>query len=124
MMVRINYSWYFMHLSSFLQSLVFVIGNEEKRIALLVYSTFGRVAGSMLRRISVFTSSGSQLIQVEVKLVVNTVSVRNQYSITAQISGRKDCDVTRLVAREPVWNKYPLLESFTLCCSSSTFLIH
>ena len=48
-----------MYISSYTSSLVLLFKNEEKLVALLVYSSFRRVATSMLRRISVFTSSGS-----------------------------------------------------------------
>ena len=55
-----------------------------------------------------------KVIQTECKLGMKTDSLRNQYGITAQLSGRNGYDVTRLVATEHVRNKYPLLESFSL----------
>ena len=64
------------------------------------------MATSMLRRISVFTNSGSQVSQVDRKRVVKTDSLRVQYSIAAQLSGWNDCDVTRLVATEQVRNQH------------------
>ena len=49
----------FMQISSLLSSLVLIFRNEEKLVALLVYSSFSRVATSMLPKNSVFTSTGS-----------------------------------------------------------------
>ena len=63
----------------------------------------------MFRKNSVFTSGGSQFSQAERKLGVNTDLLPIQYSITAQLSSSKDCDVTRLVATEHVRNYYSLL---------------
>ena len=45
----------------------FVFRNEEKRVAFLVYSSSRRVAISRVRTFSVFTSSGSHVIQAERK---------------------------------------------------------
>ena len=56
-----------MHNSDLFHSLVFVFRNEEKLEAELVYSSFRRIAISMLERISVFTSSGSQVKQAVLK---------------------------------------------------------
>ena len=75
-----------MHISSFISSLIFVFGIEEKVVQLLVYPSFRRVATSMLRRIFVFTSSVSQISQAERKLGVNMDSLCVQYSITAQLN--------------------------------------
>ena len=58
---------------------------DEKLVALLVYSSFKRVATSILRSNSVITSSDSLVIQTERELGVNTDSVGIQYSITAQM---------------------------------------
>ena len=91
-----------MHISSFISLLVFVFRNEEKLVAPLVYSLFRRVATSMLRRISVYNTSGSQVSQAECKWGVNTDSLRIEYSFTAQIGGRNDCNITKLVAMEHV----------------------
>ena len=63
-----------------------------------------------LRGIPVFTSS--QFSQTKRKWGVNTVSLRIQYRITAQLSGRNRCDVTR--ATEHVRKNYWLLEPFSL----------
>ena len=95
-----------MHNSSFIHSVVFVFRNEEKLVAIKVYYSFKRVATSMLRKISVFISSGSQVKQAVLKRVVNTESLRIHNSTAAQPSDRNDCDVTRLVATERVRNKY------------------
>ena len=57
----------FMHSASSFSSFVFVFRNKEGLIALLVYSSFRGVATSMLQRISVFNSSGSQVDQAERK---------------------------------------------------------
>ena len=80
------------------------IRNKEKLVALLVYPSFRRVTTGILRRILVITSSGSQVLP----------SIRIQYSITAQLSGWNDYDVTRQVATEHGRNKYSLLEIFSL----------
>ena len=66
-MVNIKYSWHLMHISCSDHSVVFVIRNEEKLEALLAYFPFRRVATSMDRRISVFTTSGSQVRQAVLK---------------------------------------------------------
>ena len=67
MIVKLEFSWYFMRISSFIHTVVFVLRNEEKLLAILVYSLFRRVATSMLRRFSVFASSGSQVRQAGLK---------------------------------------------------------
>ena len=90
---------------SFIHSVVFVFRNEEKLVARLVSSSFRRVATSMLRRISVLTSSVSQIRQVVLKGGMNTESLHIQYSTAAQHCYRNDSDVTRLVAKEQVRNK-------------------
>ena len=69
-----------------------VFRNEVKLVTMLLDSSFRQVATSMLRRISVLTSSGSQFIQVERKLVVITGSLCVQYSFTVEISNWNDCD--------------------------------
>ena len=102
-----------MHISSILGPFVLLFGNEEK-LVVLVHSSLRRVPTIMIRRISVFISSGSQVSQVECKWVVNTDSLRIQYSITAHLKGCDDYDVTRQVATEHVQNKYSLLKSFSL----------
>ena len=89
-----------MYIAFFIHSIVFVFRNEEKIVALLIYSSFKRVATRMLRRNLVFTFSGSQFSQTERKLGVNTVSLCIQYSIRAQFGNWNDCDVTRVVATE------------------------
>ena len=81
-----------------------VIRNKGKLVALLVYPSFRRVTTSILRRILVIKSSGSQVIP----------SIRIQYSIAAQLKGRNDYDVTRQVATEHGRNKCSLLEIFSL----------
>ena len=123
-----NWKWYwnrknsvFHAYSSFFLSLVFVSRNEEKLVSVHFYSSFRRKATSMFRRISVFTSSGSQFSQVERKFGVNTVSLRVQYSITAQPIGWNSYDVTRLVPMEHVRYKKHLLESVTLSYSHFDF---
>ena len=85
-----------MHISSFFLSLVFDFRIEEKLVALLIHSSFRRVATSMVRRISVLTSSGSQFSQVDRKLGANTDSLLIQYGNMAQLSNWNDCHVTRL----------------------------
>ena len=122
-MVLKRYSWYHMHISLFIHSVVLVFGNEEKLVVIRVHSLFRRVATSMFRRLSVFTSSGSQVRQAVIKRRVNTESLRIQYSSAAQHSYKNHCDVTTLVATERVRNKYSLLESF-IFYSSSILLIN
>ena len=61
-----------MHILSFTSSLVFVSRNEQNLVALIVYSSFRRVATSMLRRIPAITISDSQVSQAELKRGVNT----------------------------------------------------
>ena len=72
----------------------------------------------MLRRISLFTSNGSEVRQAVLKVGVNTAFFRIQHSTSTQHSDRKDCDVSRLAETERLRNKYSFLESFTLYCSS------
>ena len=57
--------------------------NEDKLAALLVYSSYRRVATNLLRSTSLLTSSSSQVSQVERKLGVNTDSLRIQNSFIA-----------------------------------------
>ena len=78
------------------------------------------VAIIILQRISIFTSSDRQVNEAGFKRRLNTDSLRIQYSITAQLNGRNDCDVTRLVATEHVRNKYSLQKSFSLFNSHAT----
>ena len=67
-----------MQLSSFVSSFVFVFRKEENLIALLVYSLFIRVATTMLRRVSSFMSSASQVKPAEFKSGENTSLLRIQ----------------------------------------------
>ena len=67
---------------------------------LLVYSSIMRVTTSTFRKVSIFSSSDIQVIQAERNLAVNTDSIRVQYSIRVQLSGRNDYEFTRLVATE------------------------
>ena len=62
--------------SIFISASVNIVINEEKLVALLVFFSFRRVATSSLRRISVSTSSGSHIIQVERKRRANRDSLR------------------------------------------------
>ena len=62
-----NYSWHLMHMSSVISSLVFAFRKESKLVELLVYSSFRRVATNMLRTFFLFTSTSSQVSQVERK---------------------------------------------------------
>ena len=91
-----------------------IFRNEEKLVALVEYSSFKRLAISMLQKFSVFIRSGSQVSQFERNKAVKTDSLCIQFSITVQHSRWNDCDVTGLVATEDVRNKYSLLESFSL----------
>ena len=72
--------------------------NEEKLLALLVDSSFRRVASSGTRNSSVATSSISWIKQAVLKRGVNTESLRIQHNTAAQCSYRNEIDVTRLVA--------------------------
>ena len=47
--VNENISWFLMHISSLVHSVVIVFKNEEKLLATLVYSLFRRVAISGFR---------------------------------------------------------------------------
>ena len=49
-------------------TLVYVFRKEEKQAALLVYTSFGLVATSMVPRSSFFTSSDSQVSQAKRKV--------------------------------------------------------
>ena len=80
-------------------------GNKGKLVALLVFSSFGRVTISVLWRMFVFTGIGSQI----------TPSCRIHFSITTPLSSWNDYDVTRQVATEHGRNKYSHLEFFFLC---------
>ena len=93
-----------MHISFLIHSSVIVLRNEEKLVALLVWSSLRREATSMLRRISLFTSSSSQVSQTVIKWKMKTESLPNQYSTAAPHSDRNDCDFIRLVATEHVRN--------------------
>ena len=73
----------------------------------------------MLRKLSVFTSGGSQVRQAVLKWGVNAESLRTQYSTAAQHSDRNDRDFTRLVAMELVRNKYSISESSRFIAVSS-----
>ena len=77
-----------------------VFRKTDKLVALPVYSSFRRVATSLLRLICVFTHKCSQVKQIEGKWGVNTDSHRFQYSITTHLVGWIDCDVTGLIATE------------------------
>ena len=92
-------------------SILSVFRNRKKLVALLIYSSFIRVRTSSIRRFSIFTGSGSKVIQAENNLGVNMDWLRIQYSITSQLSGRNDFDVTSDGTRTI---KYSPLESFTL----------
>ena len=52
---------------SFISASVFFFRNEEKLVALLVYSSFMRITTSILPKISVFTSICTQIIEIERK---------------------------------------------------------
>ena len=94
----------------FISSLVFVFRNEEKLVGLLVYSSLWRVATIMVRRISVFIGSGSQVSQADRKREVIIDSLRIQYSSTAQLNGWSDSDVSRPITPEQVPIKQSLLD--------------
>ena len=88
-----------------------------------------RVTTCSLRRISVSPSSCSQVVQVERKVRVNNIdSLRIQYSITAHLSGRNGCDVTKLVNDTTRTEQYSLLEPSSLLISraaiSSSIKLH
>ena len=58
-------------------------GNEDKLAALLVYSSYRRLATNSLRSTSLLTSSRGKVSQAESKLGVNTDSLRVQNRFTA-----------------------------------------
>ena len=64
--------------------------NEDNLVALLVYSSFTKVATSMLWRIPVFTCGGSQVSQSERRWRANTDAIRIQCSNTARPMGWND----------------------------------
>ena len=68
----------------------------------------------MFWRSSVFTSSGSQVSQVERRGEANMNSFRIQYNIIAQPSDWNGYDVIKLLTTEDAQNKYPTLECSTL----------
>ena len=76
-----------MHSTIPISQLDFVSKKEEELVATLVYSSFRRVPTSMLRRIDVFNSRGSQVQQTECKRGLKTEPSRIQYSFTTQLSG-------------------------------------
>ena len=114
MMAKIKHSWNFLHISSFFHSVVLVFRNEGNLVALVVDTSFRRVATSMLQRISGLTTSGSHARQAVLKWGVNTERLQIRYSIAAQHTDTIDCDVTRLVMTERTQNKKSLLGYFAL----------
>ena len=120
-----------MHISSLISlSIFYSFRNEEKLVALLVYSSFRRVAPSGIQNSSVPTISIIWIKQAVLKWGVNTESLRIQQCTAARYSNRNECDVTRLVATEHTYgthvrNKYSLRESNLLqknhaTCSSNS----
>ena len=111
----------FMHISSSISLAVFYFfGNEEKLVALLVNSSFRRVACSGIRNSSVATSSISWIRQAVLKWERNTESLRIQHSTAARYSNRIEDDVTRLVATEHVRKKCSLWKLNLLQLSHGT----
>ena len=96
-------------------------GNEEKLVALIVYSSFRRVATSGIRNSSVATGSISWIKQAVFKWGVGTESLRIQHSTAAQFSYKNESHITRLVATEHVQNKHSLLESTLVQISPVTW---
>ena len=74
----------FMHISSNNSSLVWLFGNEEKPVELLVYSSFRQVATSGFQNHSVATRSSRSIKQAVLEQGVNTESLRNQHSSAAR----------------------------------------
>ena len=102
----------FLHISSFFSAVVFVFRNEEKLVALLVYSSGKEVATNELRRVPVVTASRTQVTQAVLNWGENTPPHRFQQNFVAQHCDWNSCDLTRPVTTEKVRNKSSLLESF------------
>ena len=94
-------------LSSINLCIFYSFRNEEKLVALLVYSSFRRVATTRIWNSSVPLI----VIVVCAQVVVNLESLRIHYSTAAWHSNSNVCDVTRLVATEHVRNNCSLRES-------------
>ena len=90
-----------------------LFGIEQKLVALLVYSSFVRVATSGFRNFSVFTSSGSILCSTEECFRTLSVFTTTQHKKSSN-------DVTSFVATEHVRNKFSLRESILLQTSHAT----
>ena len=98
----------------------FLVGNEERLVGLLVYSSFRRGATSCIWNSSVFTRTSSWNRQAVLKWGVNTESLRIQHSTAAQYSCKNESDVTGIVVTEHIRNKYSLPESLSLQLSHDT----
>ena len=111
----------FIHISSSISLATFYsFENEEKLVALLVYSPLRRVATSGIRNSSVVTSSTSGIRQAVLKLGVNMESLPIQHSTAARHSNRNENDVTRLVATEHLRSIYSIRESNLLLIGHTT----
>ena len=110
-----------MHISPSIRLAVFYsFGYEEKLVALLIYSSFWRVAINGIGNSSVAISSISWIRQDVLKWGVKTESHRIQHSTAARYSNRNENDVTGLVATEQVRNIYSVRESDLLRISHAT----
>ena len=79
----------FMDMSSSISLAVFhSFGNDEKLVALLVYSSFGRVATSNIWKISVATSNIGWIRKAVLNWGVNMESLRIHHSVAARYSNR------------------------------------
>ena len=90
-----------MHFSSSISPAVFYFfENEDKLVALLVYSSFQRIASSGIRNSSVATRRNSSIKKAALNGKVNTESLRIRHSIAARHSQSNINDVSRLVQRD------------------------
>ena len=71
-----------MYIPSWISSKVLFFRNEEKLVALLVHSSFRRVATVNFLFNPVATNDSSTLMQAVLKWAVNTESLFNQHSMT------------------------------------------
>ena len=87
-----------------------IVINEDNLLALLVYSSFKRVATSSLQRVSPQPLVATvTFIQAVLKLEVNTETLRIRYSIAAPLSSLWiNLEVNRLVAIEHCERRFTL----------------
>ena len=110
-----------MHIPSSTRLAIFFLGNEEKLVVLLVYSSLPRVATNGIRNSSIAISSISWIKQAVLKWGLETKSFRNHHSTKVRRSQNSMNDVTRLVPTENLRNKDSLRESILLQTGQATY---